>query len=122
MLEAAVALEIRQLQLRWTLQPLLVVIEVHAADRTPGTSGSGRRRLARCAAIVARGTQTCWRREWDSNPRWVAPQRFSRPPRSAAPASLRGRRLPVGGAATVPGWQGASERRRPSSGRTAARG
>src|SRR5262249_40341856 len=31
-----------------------------------------------------------WRREWDLNPRWVAPQWFSRPSDSAALASLRG--------------------------------
>ena len=65
------------------------------------------------ADVVA--STTAWRREWDSNPRWVAPQWFSRPPRSAAPASLRGRRLPAGGDATVPRRQGSSERRRPSS-------
>ncbi len=33
----------------------------------------------------------CWRRGWDSNPRYASAQRFSRPPRSTTPAPLRHR-------------------------------
>jgi hypothetical protein len=33
------------------------------------------------------------RREWDSNPRWLAPRRFSRPLPSAARSSLRAQRF-----------------------------
>ena len=33
----------------------------------------------------------CWRREWDSNPRRLTPQRFSRPPPSTTRPSLRER-------------------------------
>ena len=49
------------------------------ADREPAFFGCHARRR------YADG----WRREWDLNPRWVAPQWFSRPSDSAALASLR---------------------------------
>ncbi len=41
-------------------------------------------------ALLNSPQNTNWRRGWDSNPRWPQrPQRFSRPPRSTAPAPLR---------------------------------
>ena len=36
------------------------------------------------------GVNLNWRREWDLNPRWASPRRFSRPVHSAALSSLRG--------------------------------
>ena len=47
------------------------------------------------ALIVNRQSKivNCLRREWDSNPRWLAPRRFSRPLPSAARSSLRARRF-----------------------------
>ena len=39
---------------------------------------------------LANGVKGNWRREWDLNPRWASPRRFSRPVHSSALSSLRG--------------------------------
>ena len=48
------------------------------------------RRVCERVSDVGRGQSPGWRREWDSNPRWVAPHTLSKRADSAALASLPG--------------------------------
>ena len=94
----------------------------HANDATDLPDGSARvgnaqtRKRCECAPCLAG-----WRREWDLNPRRLAPQRFSRPSRSAAPAPLQGHQATRAGGAQ-PGGSTRSKpvRARSTSGTTNA--
>ena len=66
--------------------------EDRRAARPPGHAPRPRRPVARMPRCTRTGSgrDRAWRSGWDSNPRKLAPQRFSRPPPSATRPPLRG--------------------------------
>jgi hypothetical protein len=59
----------------------------------------------RVAVRPPASTSTLWRRGWDSNPRSLSTQRFSRAPPSTARPPLRAVRIPAGFGASVAGQE-----------------
>ena len=57
--------------------------------RNPSSSDGHDKSPARCTCLAGLFESAFWRRERDLNPRRCDPQRFSRPPQSAALPSLR---------------------------------
>jgi hypothetical protein len=54
-------------------------------------------RTGAVAFVLDDSSRHCWRREWDSNPRWLSPNMFSRHAPSAARSSLQGSAVFWGG-------------------------